>query len=487
MKKNVSIRIKLAILLAISCAGTPHAANADSFLSNILRSIASIGSSKSKAPKELDLPFQKLKGSDSKSGRLKLICSSKKKRPPRGRPGKGPYDFESIFVTVTQVSAHSTKRGWQVVNSTRKTIDLLELSTDATDLFIDGQLEPGQYNMLRLKIAGDAQGVVNGKTVKIDIPLGAVTGIIMHGKFTVQTGYVTSLILDFDPDKSIHRAGKNRYWMIPVIKIRGVNEDIVAPVISIASPNPGLTNGSSQLVRIEYSDDQIDLNAFSVLINGIEERSRFQITQDFAEYSAVFPDGKYKVEAKISDMSGYHASSGPLEFTVDSTSPVIQIENSAAAVTSRTIQIAALIDDALSGVDPASVKVLLDSSPINNSISFSGGRLSATVNVPVDGEHVITATAKDFAGNESSSNYRFLVDASAPILTEVIPTSGTVFYTQTGQIEVKGKSSEALSSVIVAGQAANLAPDKLSFSLTIVRTASGHFRSKSTLRTFLVI
>lgn len=85
---------------------------------------------------------------------------------------------------------------------------------------------------------------------------------------------------------------------------------------------------------------------------------------------------------------------------------------------------AASLDDIGSGVDPKSVQVSLDGTPLDaKKVDFdaASGVLTVTLldganggaNFP-DGQKVLTVTARDYAGNRVAANFNFFIDNTAP-------------------------------------------------------------------------
>lgn len=85
---------------------------------------------------------------------------------------------------------------------------------------------------------------------------------------------------------------------------------------------------------------------------------------------------------------------------------------------------AAGLDDVGSGINPKSVQVLLDGTPLDaKKVDFdaASGILTVTLldattggaNFP-DGQKILTVTARDYAGNALSANFNFLIDNTAP-------------------------------------------------------------------------
>jgi Domain of unknown function (DUF4382) len=153
-------------------------------------------------------------------------------------------EAKALLITFSSVTAHTTDENWVTLPftgggataPTSRTCDLKRLVDGAYDVLGTGPLAAGHYTQLRLTVSsariyfnetttGDAcaptltpsPGAEVGKAV--DIPSGIVK--LVH-QFTVAEGATTTILLDFDGDKSVHQTGNGAYKMQPVIKILSV-------------------------------------------------------------------------------------------------------------------------------------------------------------------------------------------------------------------------------------------------------------------------
>lgn len=118
-------------------------------------------------------------------------------------------DYSSVNVTFSRGAIHrsggdnNTTAGWiTIVNSTR-TVDLLALhKNDTIEALGFAQVEAGQYQQIRLYVDSVvATEKANGTKVTMTVP----SGVLRTSKsFEVQAGGNTTLVLEFDLDKSIN-------------------------------------------------------------------------------------------------------------------------------------------------------------------------------------------------------------------------------------------------------------------------------------------
>lgn len=162
----------------------------------------------------------------SSTGRLSLMLKD------------SPFsDAKSLLVTFSEVSAHQTGGPFTVLpfadGGTTRTCDLKKLM-DAQDVLGAGALATGHYTQIRLVVSSAVLYFDNesagepcaaeilapeGTSAEVDIPSGEVK---LNRQFEVTTDDVTTMLLDFDGDRSVRLTGNGRYLMTPVITIVSV-------------------------------------------------------------------------------------------------------------------------------------------------------------------------------------------------------------------------------------------------------------------------
>jgi Domain of unknown function (DUF4382) len=155
-------------------------------------------------------------------------------------------DAQAVLVTFKEVSVHRSESGWESIDfaggATMRTCDLKQLQ-NATDVLGVATLPAGHYTQIRLTVesaalyfdnpatagpCGDAATfpIPAGTPFALKIPSGTVK---LNREFTVPDGGATTMLLDFDGDKSIKQTGgsngngngaaKGGYTMTPVIHV----------------------------------------------------------------------------------------------------------------------------------------------------------------------------------------------------------------------------------------------------------------------------
>ena len=147
-------------------------------------------------------------------------------------------DARAVLVTFSEVTAHrSTESDFTRVpfagGATSRTCDLKKLQT-AQDVLGTGPLAAGHYTQIRLVVssaalyfdtaaAGEPCAVSitppAGRSAPLEIPSGEVK---LNRQFDVSASGATTMLLDFDGDRSIRETGNGRYMMTPVITVVSV-------------------------------------------------------------------------------------------------------------------------------------------------------------------------------------------------------------------------------------------------------------------------
>ncbi len=142
---------------------------------------------------------------------------------------------QAVLVTFSEVAVHRADDGlWTTVDfaddETTRTCDLKKLE-DAQDVLGVGTLSPGLYTQIRLVVTSATLYFDNpsadpacsatiaapdGGSAPLEIPSGEVK---LNREFDLIASDATTMLLDFDGEKSIKKTGNGRYIMTPVIGI----------------------------------------------------------------------------------------------------------------------------------------------------------------------------------------------------------------------------------------------------------------------------
>jgi hypothetical protein len=149
-------------------------------------------------------------------------------------------DAKALLITFSEVSVHTSDGNWVTLpfagDASARTCDLKRL-VGAEDVLGTGPLDPGHYTQLRLTVSSatiyfarqttDPSACAPTMTLEtgtevgtaVDVPSGTVK---LVREFDVTGSTTTTILLDFDGDKSVHQTGNGAYKMQPVIKVVSV-------------------------------------------------------------------------------------------------------------------------------------------------------------------------------------------------------------------------------------------------------------------------
>lgn len=146
-------------------------------------------------------------------------------------------DARAVLVTFSEVTAHRSESAWTTVpfaaGATSRTCDLKKLE-NSEDVLGTGPLPAGDYTQVRLVVqsarlyfdnpsAGPACAPAitapAGNSADVRIPSGEVK---LNRGFKLASDAATTMLLDFDGDRSIHQTGNGTYMMNPVIGVVSV-------------------------------------------------------------------------------------------------------------------------------------------------------------------------------------------------------------------------------------------------------------------------
>lgn len=171
----------------------------------------------------------------------------------------------------------------------------------------------------------------------------------------------------------------------------------------------------------------------------------------------------YNVQIKATDEAGNSVSKDATDTTLGSSlklrvkekvAPVISITapSSSAKLTNNKPVIKWTVTDSDSGVDPSTIKLIIDSQTITIGITKTASGKNYTCSyTPTtalsDGSHTIKISASDYDGNAAAQkSITFTVDTVPPELSVTAPIDNLV--TNQASIEVKGTTNDVTSSPV---------------------------------------
>ncbi len=123
-------------------------------------------------------------------------------------------DVTEVNISVDRVEAH-IDGDWVTITAPQESYNLLDLTQQAAPLGSAG-VPAGSYTQVRLFIS-DATVVDGDGTHDVMMPSVEETGIKLNVDYTVEPGKITTILLDFNVDKSLIQEGRGTYLLQPVI------------------------------------------------------------------------------------------------------------------------------------------------------------------------------------------------------------------------------------------------------------------------------
>jgi hypothetical protein len=134
-----------------------------------------------------------------------------------------PSTLDSVIICVTRVEVHKSgsdsTSGWFVINDSTRYFDLLLLTNGASAILGDTDLTAGHYTQIRLIIGEGSYVVDQGIKHDLEIPSGSHSGLKLIHQFTIESGQLYELLLDFNVEKSIIITGNGTYKLKPTIRV----------------------------------------------------------------------------------------------------------------------------------------------------------------------------------------------------------------------------------------------------------------------------
>jgi hypothetical protein len=152
-------------------------------------------------------------------------------------------EFDSLWVHASG-DAESSEGGWFDLlgadpDAERQKIDVLELIDGSSALLGEAALPVGRYTQLRLVIVG-ATVTIGGRLVELNTPSGTQTGVKLYHPFEISPDQRTTLVLDFDAQRSVYESppGSGAYSLKPTIRVAVANEtgSIAGQVLPFTAP-----------------------------------------------------------------------------------------------------------------------------------------------------------------------------------------------------------------------------------------------------------
>ena len=206
--------------------------------------------------------------------------------------------------------------------------------------------------------------------------------------------------------------------------------DTTAPSVAVSSPTGGLVAGTVTVTAIA-SDNvgvaSVQFQRDGVDIGAADTTAPFSVSWD----SRTTPDGSHVLTAVARDAAGNATTSAGVTVNVDNTAPAVAVTSPTGGTVSGSVTVTASATD-LVGV--ASVQFRVDGIDVGAADTAAPYSVAWATTTASNGSHVLTAVARDTAGNATTSagvtvtvsNGAPPSDTTPPTVAVTSPTGGTV-------------------------------------------------------------
>ena len=228
--------------------------------------------------------------------------------------------------------------------------------------------------------------------------------------------------------------------------------DTTPPTVSSVLPS-GVINTRTTTVSADLFDGESGVNTASVVMN-LETGTLLGCTVSTTHVSCPVSGlsvGLHTISGTVRDMAGNPASISGSFNVVDSTAPVVSGLLPTGSVNSTSTTISASFSDDLSGINSATATVTMDTVAVGGCTATASG-VSCAVSGMTQGTHNVNVSVQDNSGNTGTAAGSFIVDTTAPAVTNVLPV-GTI---TTSTATISADYSDAGSGINAASASIHL-------------------------------
>lgn len=212
----------------------------------------------------------------------------------------------------------------------------------------------------------------------------------------------------------------------------------IAPTISITSPGNGAyTHNAQQAIEFTITDEiggsGVDLDSIRLVIDDGEPitQSGMICTPEGTSYRCIYTpsspldDGSHTVTINASDHDGNAATQASVTYTVDTVPPELNVSEPSDGITvsQDTLTVRGMTSDMTS--TPVVIKIAVDGVDQGMVTVEPSGQFAHTITLS-EGSNVITVTAADASGQQSTVTINVTLDTSVPKITSATITPNPV-------------------------------------------------------------
>lgn len=226
--------------------------------------------------------------------------------------GSGPEPTPTVTVSPTETTSptesptatptETPETGeWITIDvpSNASTFDLLKIK-GVEQTLASNQIQPGKYTQVRLIVEDINVGIDGATPVPAELPSGELKFV---QPFEIQAGETTTVLFDFDADRSVNVTGNNTIMVKPVVKLT-VREGVTGPNDDNNIENSNEKEKTNEETNLQIAENFIK-NEATFVFDGIPGSLRLAET-----FAAQDPDGNYFIFEFQSRHAGYGDRTG---------------------------------------------------------------------------------------------------------------------------------------------------------------------------------
>ena len=249
--------------------------------------------------------------------------------------------------------------------------------------------------------------------------------------------------IEFYSWKTAQNVADQASWGAPKIVGWIPRSDSTAPTVSMTAPADGATPSGMVTVSATASDN-VGVVGVQFLLDdsllGTEDTTEpYFISWD----STTASSGPHRLSARARDAAGNLTTSAAVSVTIDNTAPAVSITAPAdGATVSGMVTVSATASD---NTGVIGVQFLLDGVALGTEVTTGPYALSWDSTTANSGSHMLSARARDAAGNlTTSATVSVTIDNGAPTVSMTAPANGA---TVSGMVTVSATASDNIGVV----------------------------------------
>ncbi|MRR20368.1 DUF4382 domain-containing protein [bacterium] len=231
---------------------------------------------------------------------------------------KASDDYDAVFIAIKEVrvvpagmeNAKDSDPGLPVIATFNPplVVDILSLRFQQ-EVLGTAVLPAGNYNQVRLILAPNEKGAEpfnyltltgSDEMIPLTTPSGQTSGLKVLGKFTVESGVLNAIMLDFDPNTAIVSRGNGDYNLKPT----GIR------IVQLSSPlydNFGILSGLVRSTSKDFSSATVSVwpqDSSNPIASGTVF-SNVSSSHWEAPFTSFVPEGSYRVRVEADGFQPY--------------------------------------------------------------------------------------------------------------------------------------------------------------------------------------